>query len=447
MNVGTQNFLLLGASKSGLSAGRFILSRGAKCYVYEERKNIRTDNALKELSSLGAIIVNENGADEAIADSDVVVISPGVPINHDVAVKAKNEKKRIIGELEFGFSSLLPTTVAVTGTNGKTTTVSMIEHILKNCGKDVFAVGNVGVPVTEKLGEIRNDSVVVAEVSSFQLESVYSFCPHIACVLNVSPDHLERHYTMDNYVFLKKRIFSRQRESEYTVLNFDDERVRGFAPETRGKVVFVSLKENRDGAYKSGNGLYFKGDLIITTDELPVKGEHNEYNALFAIACSKLLGISDEKIAEGLKTFKGVKHRIEFVGNVRGVNYYNDSKSTNTASAVTALSAMNGPTVLILGGSEKGENYTALFEKIKISGVRHVVLTGASRFNMLSCASKTGFSDLSLTPDFCDAVKMASIIARDGDNVLLSPACASFDCFSGFEERGERFSQIVGELN
>ncbi len=446
MYLKTQKFLILGVSKSGFSATKYALSRGAKCYVYEELKNPKIQNSINELKALGAGLLTSENIYLELENIDVLVLSPGVPINHAIAVRAKELNKRIIGELEFGFLQFSPTILAITGTNGKTTTATILDAILKESGLNSKLVGNVGVPITAVLEEVDKNTVCVTEVSSFQLESVNAFCPHICCITNVAPDHLERHYNMENYVYLKKRIFKNQRESEFTILNYDDEIVRSFSSETRGKVVWVSLQERVDGAYSSGGKLYFKDEYIISENEIKLNGEHNVYNALTAIAFSKLMGVNAECIASALKKFKGVKHRVELVCEKRGVSYYNDSKSTNTASAISAIGAMNRPTVLILGGSEKGEEYYELFTKIKESPITEVVLMGASRFNMLQQAGKVGCSNLTVTSNFKNAIKIASTFAKKGDNVLFSPACASFDCFNNFEERGEAFIKAVEEL-
>lgn len=447
MYVKRQKFMVLGASKSGCSTAKYLILKGAVCYVYEELKSQKIEESIKELSELGAIIVSPQEIERVLNQIDVVIISPGVPINHEVAVKAKGMGKRIVGELEFGFYHFVPPIVAVTGTNGKTTTVSLIDAILKESNIKSQLVGNVGIPVTSKVNEIDLETVCVAEVSSFQLESVYAFCPHVSCVLNIAPDHLERHYSMDNYLFLKKRIFKNQRESEYTVLNFDDEIVKSFFSETRGKVIWVSLKERVDGAYRENGKLYYKNEYITDESDIRLRGDHNVLDSLFAIATSKLMGADNQSIATALKNFKGVRHRVEFVCEKNGVKYYNDSKATNTASTMVALNELREPTVLILGGSEKGEKYTELFEKIKVSPIKHTILTGASRYNMLSSASETGVTDLTVTADFFVAIKIAKMLAKNGDNVLLSPACASFDNFNNFEERGDAFIKAVGELD
>ncbi len=446
MDVKSQKFFVLGVSKSGVGAAEFILKKGGECYFYEELKSQKILQAIESLTSLGGKRVEEDRAEEVISIIDVLILSPGAPINHRLAVIAKQKGKRIISEFEFGILQFTPTTVAVTGTNGKTTTVTLIDSMLRECGRNSVLVGNVGVPITTKVQDCNMDSTLVTEVSSFQLEGVNAFCPHISCVLNVSPDHLERHYTMDNYIFLKKRIFKNQRESEYTVLNYDDATVRNFLTEVKAKPVWISLKEKVNGGYMQNGKLFCFDEYVIDESRLKLKGEHNVYDTLFAITCAKLLGADTAGIVRALENFKGVKHRMELVETKDGINYYNDSKATNTSSTISALNVLGGQTVLILGGSEKGENYTALFEKIKEIGVKQVVITGASRFNMLDAASKCRYYDTTVTSKFDDAVEIASLLADEGDNVLLSPACASFDSFSGYEERGERFCKIVGEL-
>ena len=443
MYIKSQKFLVLGVSKSGYAVAKHILDKGGQCYLYEELSSPKIDEALKLLTSLGAMRLNEENLDKILLHIDILVISPGVPINHEIAIKAKNLGKRIIGELEFGCLQFSPPLIAITGTNGKTTTATLVDAIFNEQGIKSALVGNVGVPITSRINEVDTDTICVAEVSSFQLETVYSFCPHISCVLNISPDHLERHYTMENYVYLKKRIFKNQRESEYTILNYDDKIVRGFCTEIKSNILYVSTREKVDGAYLLADKLYYRDEFVTSIEDLKLSGEHNVYNTLFAIAIAKLMNVDSYTIASALKNFKGVKHRMELIGTKYGVEFYNDSKATNTASTISAIEGIVKPIILILGGSEKGEKYINLFEKIKGSTVKHVILTGASRYNMLESAGKVGYSNLTLTSDFTTAVKIAKLISEEGDAVLLSPACASFDNFSCFEERGEKFKEIV----
>ncbi|MDY6366946.1 MAG: UDP-N-acetylmuramoyl-L-alanine--D-glutamate ligase [Clostridia bacterium] len=445
MYVKNQKFLVLGVSKSGFAAGNYILDNGGICYFYEEHVNDKISESLNILMSRGAINAIDS-VDEVLNTVDILIVSPGVPINHEVAVKAKKLGKRIIGEFEFGYLESTPKFIAVTGTNGKTTTVNMIYDIINSAGRDCRLVGNVGVPVTDELKNFDKNTLFVSEISSFQLETVDYFCPHVACVLNISPDHLERHYSMDNYVFLKRRILSSLTKSEYAVLNYDDEIVKSFSVTSNAQVIWVSIREKCKGAYYKDGKLFYFDDEILSVNELPFHGIHNVYNALFAIAVAKIFGFDNNIILQGLKSFKGVRHRIELIAEKDGVKYYDDSKATNTASTITAIEGISGGTVLILGGSEKGENYNELFNKIKHKNVKHVVLTGASKFNMLKSANEVGYSNISFTYNFENAVKIAVMLAESGDSVILSPACASFDCFKNFEERGNEFCRIVKEL-
>ena len=446
MYLKTQKFLILGVSKSGSAVANYLLENGAQCYLYEDLKASKIQACIEALCKKGAKWVEKEQVDGVLKDIDVLVISPGVAINHPVAVKAKEQNVRIIGELEFGFNQFNPVIVAVTGTNGKTTTVSLINAILKENQTQSLLVGNIGKPITGEIKKINKNTVCVTEVSSFQLESTHSFCPHISCILNIAPDHLERHYSMENYIFLKKKIFKCQTASEYTVLNFDDNTVKEFSAECKAKTLFVSLKEQVDGAYVSNGKIYYFEEYILDVNELSLNGEHNVYDSLFAICVSKLLGVPNRAICRALKNFKGVRHRMELVAEKNGVKYFNDSKATNTASTISAIDTMKAPTVIILGGSEKGENYELLFDKIKKSQIKHTVITGASRFNMIRSAEKVGYTHFTVTQDFSFAVKIASMLANDGENVLLSPACASFDCFGNFEERGDVFINEVKKV-
>ncbi|MBQ3597563.1 MAG: UDP-N-acetylmuramoyl-L-alanine--D-glutamate ligase [Clostridia bacterium] len=443
MYVKNQRFLVLGVSKSGYAVAKTILAKGGNCKIFEQKQSEKISNVIDELVGLGAINVSNLSPEQALEKVDVVVISPGIPINHEISIKAKNAGIRIIGELEFGFLQKMPIIIAVTGTNGKTTTCSMINDVLTECKLEHVLVGNVGTPVTSCLDQINENTICVTEVSSFQLESVNNFCPHVSCVLNLAPDHLERHYSMENYEFLKKKIYAFQTESEYCLLNYDDLTVRQFASSCKAKIVWVSLKEKVDGIYVEEGKVFYNDLYICAVEDLAVRGIHNLYNAIFCLGACLVLGLDKESIVKGVKEFKGVKHRMQLICNKEGVDYYDDSKATNVASTLSALECINKPTVLILGGSEKGETYENLFNKIKDSLIKHVVITGKSRFNMLDCAGRCDYADVTVTPEFNNAVIIAKTFANEGDAVLLSPACASFDSFSSFEERGDRFAELV----
>ena len=445
MDIKRQKFMVFGVSKSGVAAVKLLLKAGASCCFYEQLSSPKIEKSKEELVALGAVDVGEK-AEEALDRVDILVLSPGVAINHPLAVRAKKTGKRILGELELGYLFLKTPLVAVTGTNGKTTTITMIGSVLDHAKVPHELVGNIGNPLSGKIDELNAGALPVTEVSSFQLETVHAFTPHIACILNLSPDHLERHYSYENYIYLKKRILKNMRESEYAVLNYDDETVRGFADDQRAKIVWFSLQERVYGAYKNGEEIFFNDQPVLRLDELSLGGEHNVQNALACVAVCKLLGVENEAIRAALTDFKGVRHRIEFVKTVDGVNFYNDSKGTNTGSTISAVLSMKRPTVLILGGKDKGEEYDELFRILKENAVTHAVLVGESRYKMMDAAARSGFERITVTGDFEGAIRIAKMFCEPGGNVLFSPACASFDMFENYEERGEKFCKIVGEL-
>ncbi len=444
MYFARQKFLVAGLSRSGVAASEFLLRRGAEqVYCYDDVEEGSVAQSAAELEKKGCRIVHKEELKQAAEECDVLVLSPGIPIDHPLPVLFRRARKRIAGEAELGALFLRCPVVAVTGTNGKTTTVTMIDGILKSAGFDSVACGNIGKPITaccERLGE---NGAAVAEISSFQLETLLSLRPHIAVVLNVSEDHLNRHYTMENYVHLKARLLRNGTESEYAVLNYDDEIVRGFAEKTKSKVVWFSLRERTEGGYRENGRLCFRGEEILSCEELPLEGEHNQQNALAAICAAKLMGVGNETIAAALKTFRGVEHRLQPVGEVGGIRFIDDSKATNPDSTLKAVSGVRGESVLLLGGKDKGEDYAALFEGIANSGVVHAVLYGENAFRLLSAAMKRGFHAVTLCRPFDVAVRVAYLTARPGQNVLLSPASASFDSFRNYEERGERFRQLL----
>ena len=447
MIINSNKFLVLGVSKSGFSASSYLLSKGAVCYIYEQNELHKIKEKKDELISKGAIFLSNDNVDETLKYVDVIIISPGVPINHEIAIKAKNLGKRIISEVEFGFFCAFPQIIAVTGTNGKTTTVSLIDSVFSESGKKTLLLGNVGCPVCDRIDEIDRSTYCVTEISSYQMESTCNLRPDVACVLNISPDHLERHYSMENYIFLKRRLLANLTESEYAVLNYDDQIVRDFNKSTKAKIIYVSANEEVDGAYKKDGALYYKNSKILEINQLRLQGLHNEYNALFAIAVAKLYGINDQIISNSLANFKGIPHRIQLISEKNGINVYNDSKATNTTSTISAIKCMKGGTVLVLGGSNKGEDYSNLFNEIKNSKIKHIVLTGETKKDMLNCAIKVGLENFTSTKNFEEAIKYAYMICNQGENLLFSPACASFDRFSGFEERGNYFTKLIGELS
>ena len=439
------SFLVIGLKKSGVSATKLLLSKGAEVFVYDDAITNSVKTNLEELIALGAKKLES--LENAENNIDVLVLSPAVPIDCDIAVKFRENGKKIIGELELGSYFINSPIVGVTGTNGKTSVCSIVSHVLSNSNVNNVLVGNIGTPITSKLNEITDDTVVVTEVSSYQLETTYRFLPHIACVLNLTEDHLTRHYTMENYAYVKSKILLNLTESEFAVLNYDDNIVKQMEESTNANVTWFSTREVVDGAYLKGNVLYFYDEQIINVNDLNVSGEHNVSDVLASVCILRLLGVAVNDITNGLKTFKGVKHRIELVREYNDISFYNDSKATNVDATIKAINSMKKSTVLILGGYDKGLSYLELMKVIKASEyIKKVVLTGASSKKMFDDAISENVCEVSVITDFTLAVRVAYRLAEKNWNVLLSPATSSFDEFTSFEERGEKFIEIVNSL-
>ncbi len=436
-------FLVVGASKSGIGITELLLKRGAKCYVYDDGESDRVKENVAFLVDKGAIATDKTEVFSLLRKIDAVVLSPGVAIDHEIPLAAKKLGKRITGELELASTFCPSPIIAVTGTNGKTTTCAMIDAVLKSAGISDKLCGNVGTPLSAVADDLTPDDVAVVEASSFQLETVRTFAPHVAVITNITPDHLSRHYNMDNYVFVKSKILSNLTETEYAVLCYDDPIVRSLDEKTRGKVVYFSVKEEVNGAYVSEGKIFYKGKYVADLSDLPISGIHNVYDALACLCVAIIMGVDKNDVVEAFKNFKGVKHRIQFVRNVNGVDFYNDSKATNVDATVKAVAAMSKPTILILGGKDKGLDFTPLFEGIKGSKVKAIVATGESAFRIAECAKKCEFGEVSMTGDFNLAFYLAKKMAERGDAVLLSPACSSFDAFTDFEQRGDAFIKLV----
>ena len=442
-----QKFLVAGLSKSGESSARFLLSRGAEVYLYDDVISEAVSAVCMKLEELGAHVISAGECEDAALKCDVLVLSPGIPIDTALPIAFRKQGKAIIGEEELGALYLRATAVAVTGTNGKTTTVSILNDVLNAAGKHSVACGNIGNPLVKEVENLSFDDFAVIEVSSFQLETLMSLRPHIAIVTNVTEDHLNRHYNMENYIFLKSKILRNLRESEYAVLNYDDPVVRGFAKNCKAKIVYFSVQSKVDGAYFENGSLYYKGEKYLDIADMTLGGVHNVYNALACVAAAGILGLDKNAVAGAICAFKGVKHRIEVIKEVGGVTYIDDSKGTNADATIKAAQTMKAPTVILLGGKDKGYDYVPLFESLNSTAVTHAVIYGENRFKMLNAAIKSGFVSVSLCSEFATAVKLAAYIAKPGQNVLLSPASSSFDSFANYEERGEVFRRMVENLD
>lgn len=456
MQYKNKKFLVFGMRISGLSVADFLLKNGAEVGLYDDDETVFETHICQSLIEKGAKIAdfieeNEENYDErknSVYDYDTVVVSPGVNIDNQILVKLKRLKKRIIGEVELAYKINKAPIIAVSGTNGKTTVSTIIHSALLNAGESCYLLGNVGTPFISEADNTCVSDVCVLEVSSFQLESVKDFTPHIGVMLNITEDHLDRHYTMENYVYLKKRMFANSSESEYAVLNYDDQTVRAFCKDLKCKIVWFSVREKVDGAYFCDGKIYFRGKEFFSASDLKIKGEHNVENVLACLCALKIYGIDDETIVKSLTDFGGVKYRLQNVGEYNGVTYFNDSKSTNVDSSLKAIRAMDKETVLILGGKDKNQDFTELFTVLKNSDltVRHAVLTGENRYKLLQTAIDVGYNEVSVTKDLFSAVSVAKTLANGGV-VLFSPGAASFDAFKDYKERGEKFDYIVKTLN
>lgn len=438
-----QKFLVAGLSKSGTAAAEFLLRRGAVTYLYDDVSGGAVEKNMRALEEKGAVCVREETLPAALSECDILVLSPGIPIDHALPVAFRKAGKRIVGESELGCLFLRAPLFAVTGTNGKTTTVTMLDEIFRAAGEKSVACGNIGLPLTACVEELDYGDIAVMEVSSFQLETLSSIRPHVAVVTNIAADHLNRHYSMENYIFLKSKLLRNMRESEFAVLNYDDPAVRKFADEARCGVRWFSVRERVRGACLYEGGLFYENEKIMDAADLSLKGEHNVKNALAAVCAAKIAGVPSEVIASALSHMQGVKHRIQTIAEVNGVTYIDDSKGTNIDATLTAVACMQADTVLLLGGKDKGYDYDELFVKLRASRAVHFVLYGENRFRLLNSAVRANESHISLCDDFDTAVRLAAMTAKPGQCVLLSPASSSFDAFSGYEERGERFERLV----
>ncbi len=442
MYLKKQTFLVLGLSRSGKAAAEYLLRKGATIYLYDDIVAKRVETTLEELVEKGAKQVKKEDVLRMTEICDGLVLSPGIPVDHPVAVAFKRSGRAVIGETELAAREMRCPVVAVTGTNGKTTTVSMLAEVLQKGGFSAKACGNIGLPMLD-FCDMSEEEVAVAEISSFQLETLNSLRPHIAMVLNITEDHLNRHYTMENYVFLKRKLLKNLTETEYAVLNYDDPTVREFAQKTKARVLYFSCRERVTGAYYEEGSLYFGKEKIMSAEQLPADGIHNVQNALAVIIAAKIMGVKTASIVEGLTEFKGIRHRIERVAEINGVEYVDDSKGTNVDATLKAVAAMKRETVLLLGGKHKGYDYGKLFTELKTSKVVHAVLYGENRYALLKSARETGFDGVTLCNGFSFAVRIAAMRAERGQAVLLSPASASFDEFASYEERGDKFVEIV----
>lgn len=448
-----QKAMVLGMARSGIAAAKLLLLRGAEIWVCDQKKKEDFQGALDEIEKSGAhLVLGEVHPEKYLNGLDALIISPAVELTNPLVVRAKELGIEVIGEIEYAYRESNGLLMAVTGTNGKTTTVSLLGEIFKNAGRTTFVVGNIGSPYSAAVPNMRAGDVTVCEVSSFMLETTAKFHPAVAAVLNISEDHLNRHGTMENYIALKERIFERSTPEDFVVLNYDDPVVRDMQKRAKGKIVWFSSRESVPyGAFVKNDTIMFGSESanvqICGAKEVFIVGEHNLRNALAATAMAMCAGIPAPVIRHTLRTFKGVEHRIEFVREWKGVRFINDSKGTNVDSTIQAVRAMDRNTTLILGGYDKHCDFSPLVKEIMNSQIHRILLIGATAAQIAQTLDRFGFTEYEhCGTDFKRTVSRAFEITPEGGNVLFSPSCASFDMFSDYEARGRIFKDYVNAL-
>ena len=450
MEFSGKKVTVVGTGISGIGAVGLLNAVGAEVVLYDGNEKLKIEDIEKKLGTYKAEIVLGELTKELTDSSDLLVISPGVPIDSPVVKAFEAAGVPVWGEVELAYAFDKGKVLAITGTNGKTTTTALTGAIMKNYYKDVRIVGNIGIPYTSEAATMTDDTVTVAEISSFQLETIHDFCPDVSAILNITEDHLNRHHTMECYIKTKEDITRNQTKDQVCVLNYEDEVLRSFGESAPAKVVYFSSHRKLDnGFYLEGEDIYYAVDgqstHVINVNELNLLGRHNYENVMAACAMSVNFGVPMDKIVEVLKIFQAVEHRIEYVTEKRGVKFYNDSKGTNPDAAIQGIRAMNRPTFLIGGGYDKQSEYDEWIEAFD-GKVKKLVLIGQTAEKIENCAHRHGFMDTVRKDTFEEAIQYCYDNAKSGDAVLLSPACASWGMFPNYEERGRIFKEYVRNL-
>ena len=442
--------LVFGTGISGIGAGRLLEQVGKEVILYDGNASLDPENIRKQLGEdTKASIVLGELTEEIVSTLELVVMSPGVPTDLPVVQKMRDKGIPIWGEIELAYTYGKGDVLAITGTNGKTTTTALLGEIMKAYKESVFVVGNIGNPYTMASLHMTEDSVAVAEVSSFQLETIHAFRPRVSAILNLTPDHLNRHHTMENYINAKKEIAKNQTEEDTCVLNYEDEVTRNFGENLKANVLYFSSQRKLEkGIYlQDGNMIYKNGEetCLCHVEKLQLLGTHNYENVMAAAAMAIAYGVPMDIIRRTVKSFAGVAHRIEFVCEKNGVAYYNDSKGTNPDAAIKGIQAMNRKTLLIGGGYDKDSRYEEWIEAFD-GKVKYLVLLGQTKEKIAEAARTVGFEDIILVDTLEEAVQTCANLANPGEAVLLSPACASWGMFTNYEERGDKFKEMVNAL-
>ena len=451
MELQGKKVLVFGSGKSGIGASDLLAKVGAFPVIYDGNAETDKDAVVHKTDGTYPVAVYAGELPKEVQDSlDLVVLSPGVPTDLPLVKSFYEQGLPVWGEVELAYRVGDGEVLAITGTNGKTTTTALLGKIMQDARESVFVVGNIGTPYTSKALEMKPNSVTVAEISSFQLETIDEFAPKVSAILNITEDHLNRHHTMEEYIRVKELITENQGTEDVCVLNYEDEVLREFGKHLTPRVVYFSSGRKLDeGIYLDENKIILKdGEKeieVVKTEDLKLLGKHNFENVMAAVAMAYYDGVSMDSIRKSICEFTAVAHRIEYVTEKKGVVYYNDSKGTNPDAAIKGIQAMNRPTLLIGGGYDKQSGYDEWIEAFD-GKVRYLVLIGQTKEKIKEAAEKHGFHDIILCEDLKEAVKVCEEKAQPGDAVLLSPACASWGQFDNYEQRGDMFKEYVRNL-
>ncbi len=447
MDVNGKRVLVVGLGKSGVASALFLQKRGARVSVSDAKLPEQLRQEIPMLLDAGITVETGEHGERTFREQDLIVVSPGVPFDMPLLARARERATLVIGEVELAYRFLKGNIVAVTGSNGKTTTTTLAGDVIAAAGRDTLVGGNIGTPAISFVETASDQTWIVLEISSFQLETIESFRPKIAAVLNVTPDHLDRHYTFENYTAAKTRIFENQTSDDFAILNADDAACVAMAAKVKSRVYcFSRLRQVERGAFVRGEDIVWtdanREQTILPVREIPLKGSHNLENVLAAVCVGMLVKAEPAAIRRAVEEFRAVEHRLEYVGTVRGVEYYNDSKATNVDATIKALESFPGRLHLILGGKDKGSDYSVLNDLIA-QRVKRVYTIGAAAAKI---ESQIRGAEVLHSETLEAAVKRASELASAGDVVLLAPACASFDQFDSYEHRGRVFKELVRGL-
>jgi UDP-N-acetylmuramoylalanine--D-glutamate ligase len=435
------NVFVVGMAQSGLAVCEFLIGKGARVRAVDAKPLDQLKGAGAELERLGVKFAVQSPG--VFGSADVIVLSPGVPADLEELEAARRRGVPVIGEVELAGEFLEGETIGITGANGKTTTTALVGHILKSAGIPVQVGGNIGTPVTAMIATSRPGQWNVLELSSFQLETIRRFRARIGVCINVTPDHLDRHHSFENYANAKARLFETQQPGDFAILNADDAPTAGFGRRTRAEVVWFSFRQGEGRILADETAVHFDGQPFLKVSEIPLRGRHNVENTMAAAGAAHMAGASLEAIAAAVRTFPGVEHRIEFVRKLGGIDFYNDSKATNVDATMKAIDAFPGNLWIILGGKDKGSDYTVLREPLR-QKAKAALLVGAAAQKIKSHLGDA--VPIVEAGTIAEAVRVAYREALPGDTILLAPACASFDQFTGYEQRGRVFKELVGAL-